>query len=67
MLPQSVKTHIPEEERKGVMYEVLCKECQKTSVGDTKKMLKVRLREHRQAVKKGDPKNGVAVHAHKTF
>ena len=27
-------------------------------------MLKVRLGEHKQAVKRGDPKNGVAVHAH---
>ena len=55
MLPQSlmkVKTHIPEEERKGAVYEVPCKECQNTYVRDTKKILKVRLGEHRQAVKK---------------
>ena len=28
--------------------------------------LKVRLSEHRQAVKRGDPKNGIAVHVQKT-
>ena len=29
-------------------------------------MLKVRLGEHKQAVKRGEPKNGIAVHAHET-
>ena len=29
-------------------------------------MLKVRLGEHKQAVKRGNPKNGIAVHAHVT-
>ena len=61
-----VKTHVPEEKRKGVVYEVLCKECSKTYVGETKRTLKVRLGEHKQAVKRGDPKNGIAVHAHNT-
>ena len=32
----------------------------------TKRMLKVRLKEHSQAVKRGDPKNAIAVHAHNT-
>ena len=31
-------------------------------VGETKRTLKVRLSEHRQSVKRGDPKNGIAVH-----
>ena len=35
-------------------------------VGETKRTLKVRLSEHRQAVKRGDPKNGIAVHVQKT-
>ncbi len=40
-----VKTedHVPEEKRKGVVYKVLCKECSKTYVGETKRSLKVRL------------------------
>ena len=29
-------------------------------------MLKVRLGEHKQAVKRGDPKNGIAVHVHES-
>ena len=29
-------------------------------------MLKVRLGEHKQAVKRGDPENGIAVHVHET-
>ena len=35
-------------------------------MGETKRTLKVRLSEHRQAVKRGDPKNGTAVHVQKT-
>ena len=36
------------------------------NVGETKRTLKVRLGEHRQAVKRGDSKNGIVVHAHNT-
>ena len=61
-----VKTRVPEEKRRGVVYEVPCKDCSKTYVGETKRTLKVRLGEHRQAVKRGDPKNGIAVHVHNT-
>ena len=35
-------------------------------MGKTKRTLKVRLSEHRQAVKQGDPKNGIVVHVQKT-
>ena len=58
-----MKTRVPEEIRKQVVYEVQCKVCSKTYVGETKWTLKVGLREHRQAVKRDDPKNGIAVHA----
>ena len=61
-----LKTHVPEERKRGVVYEVPCKECSKTYIGETKRTLKVRLGEHKQAVKRGNPKNGIAVHAHKT-
>ena len=59
-----VKTCIPEEKKRAVVYEVPCKDCNKTYIGETKRTLKVRLGEHKQAVKRGDPKNGIAVHAH---
>ena len=61
-----VKTCIPEERKRGVVYEVSCKECHHTYIGETKRTLKVRLREHKQAVKRGDPKNSIAVHAHES-
>ena len=35
-------------------------------MGETKRTLKVRLSEHRQVVKQGDPKNNIAVHVQKT-
>ena len=41
-------------------------ECSKTYVREAKRTLKVRLGEHKQAVKRGDPRNGIAVHAHET-
>ena len=61
-----VKTPIPEEKKKGVMYEVPCKDCHRVHIGATKRTLKVRLGEHKQAVRRGDPKNGIAVHAHES-
>ena len=53
-----------EEERSGLRGP--CKECHQTYIGETKRTLKVRLGEHKQAVKRGDPKNGIAVHAHES-
>ena len=58
-LPNKQRT----KDKKGVVYEIPCKE---VYVGETKRTLKVRLSEHRQAVKQGDPKNGIAVHVQKT-
>jgi len=48
------------------LYEVPCKECSKSCIGETKRTLKFRLGEHRQTVKRVDPKNGIAVHAHES-
>ena len=59
-----VKTHIPEDRKRGVVYEVPHKECHQTYIGETKRMLKVRLGEHEQVMKHVDPKNGIAVHTH---
>ena len=57
-----LKTRIPEERKRGVVYKVPCKECSKTYVGETKRTLKVRLLEHKQAVKRGDHRNGIAIY-----
>ena len=50
--------------RRGVVYKVSCKDCKKTYNWETSRTLKVRLREHRQAVERSDPKNGIAAYAH---
>ena len=55
-----LQTRVPDERKRGVVYEAPCKECRKTYVGETKKTLR------KQALKKGNPKNGIAVHAHET-
>ena len=50
------------EKKKGVVYEVPCQDCGEVYVGETGRTLKKRISEHKQAVKKGDRKNGIAVH-----
>ena len=49
-----------------MVYKVPCKECYKIYIRETKRNLKVRLSERKQVMKKGDPKNGIAVHAHES-
>ena len=61
-----VKNRTPEQKQTGVVYEIPCKDCPELYVGETKRTLKVRLGEHRQAMKRGDLKNGIAVHVQKT-
>lgn len=60
-----IKTHIPEEKRRGVAYEVLCNGCCKTYIGETKRNPKVRISEHKQA-EESNLMNGIAVHAHES-
>ena len=45
-----VKNRTPEQKQTGVVYEIPCKDCSEVYVGETKRTLKVRLTEHRQAV-----------------
>ena len=61
-----VKTRIPQEKQTGVVYEIPCSDCREVYVGETKRTLKVRKSEHRQAIRRGDQKNGIAVHVQKT-
>ena len=58
-----VQCHIPEEDRKGVVYEVPCTDCDHTYIGETGRTLRKRLTEHKAAVRRQDQNNGIAVHA----
>ena len=49
------------EKKKEVAYQVPCKDCPKIYIGETKRTWKIRISEHKQAVKKGDENNGIAV------
>ena len=61
-----MKTRIPGERRRTIVYEVPCKDYSKIYIGETKRTLNVRLGEHKQVVKRGDLKNGTAVHIHES-
>ena len=52
-------------DKKGVVYEVPCEECNHVYIGETGRTLKKRLTKHKVAVKKCNNKNGIAVHAWK--
>ena len=58
-----VKPATPMVKTQGVVYEILCLDCDKIYIGETRSSLQKRLYEHRQAVKKADRNNGIAVHA----
>ena len=57
-----LKARTTQEKKKEVVYQVPCGECDEVYLGETKRTLKVRLSEHRKAVRRGDTKNGIAVH-----
>ena len=59
-----VKTYRVQPDRiKGVVYTVNCAECESTYIGETKRTLDTRLKEHKRAVITDDRKNGIATHA----
>ena len=60
----NVKNRVPEEKRTGVVYEVPCHDRDHVYVGETGRTLKKRLAEHKQAVRRFDEKNGIAVHVY---
>ena len=59
-----VKERIPPENQREVVYEVPCKDCELKYIGETKRSLKTRMAEHKYAVRRGDERNGIAVHVH---
>ena len=58
-----VKSFTPEMSKKEVVYEIPCQDCDSVYIGETGRSLERRITEHKYAVKTGDGKNGVAVHA----
>ena len=56
-----VKQKMPKEKKKEVVYQVPCEDCPKVYIGETKITLKMKISEHKQAVKKGDENNQIAV------
>ena len=62
----NVKNCIPEEKNREVVYELHCITAHLSYIGETKRTLRVRIGEHKQAVKWGDLRNGIAVHAHQS-
>ena len=60
-----VKSRIPDDKRKGVVFEIPCSHYDHVYVGETTRTLKRRISEHKQVVKNFNQINGVAVHAHR--
>ena len=58
-----MKTSTPEMNRKEVVYQIACQDCDSVYIGVTGRSIGKRITEHKYAVKTGDRKNGVAVHA----
>ena len=52
-----------EDKKRGVIYEVPWKDCECVYIGETSRTLEKWLSEHKNAVKKHDTKNGIAVHS----
>ena len=59
--PLKVKQLRPDR-KKGVVYEVPCTDCPCVYIAETGRTLEKWISEHKTAVKKNDPKNGIAVH-----
>ena len=60
-----VQNTAPAEKKKGVVYEVPCQDCSQVYVGRTGRTLKKCISEHKQAMKRFDDKNRIAVHVFK--
>ena len=61
-----MKNHVLEEKKEVVVYRVPCKHCHQLYTGESKRILKVRLAEHKRAVQKSNVNNGIVVHVANT-
>ena len=62
----NVKKRIDLSDRKGVVYEIECG-CGHSYIGETGRTLNTRIKEHKYAVRRYDPNNGISVHANATM
>ena len=53
-----VKSHLPDDKRRGSP----CNNCNHVYTGESKRTPKIRMAEHRWAVQKSDPNNGIVIH-----
>ena len=60
-LPDEGQNSYRSNNTKGVVYKIAC-ECGRVYVGETRRTLKQRIIEHKQAVRNADSNNGLAVH-----
>ena len=60
-----VKSVVPPLDRTGVIYSIPCS-CGRPYIGETGRSLQVRITEHKRAVRIGDPKNAISIHANST-
>ena len=58
-----VKTPREDLEKKDVVYEVPCMDCDKSYIGETGRNLKKWIVEHKYTIKRKDDKNGIVVHS----
>ena len=57
------KDAVPMLSHNGIVYKIPCKDCPKTYIGQSKRSLQCRMKEHERAVKNGDF-NGSAIAEH---
>ena len=48
-----IKDNIPEVEKKGVVYQIQCAECDAVYIGETLRTVKSRVQEHKRETEKG--------------
>ena len=58
-----VKNMIPPERKKGVVYEVPCKDCEHVYIGETGRTLEKKILEHKFAVRRYNWNDDITVHA----
>ena len=58
------KDKVTDEEKSGVVYQINCKECEASYIGQTGRNFQVRLKEYKRATERGNTvESGIAEHA----